>query len=123
MRIHQEDCDVRVPVAEDILDNLNTIPIQTKSKFIPADSEILAKMWINLVEISASLGTILRIHYRAVGPKPTGEEIDRSAEELRCCKPKDLTKHDLSSLILLHEYHVQLFYEYEVFLFGHFTNS
>jgi len=68
-------------------------------------------MWINLVKISATLGSILSIHYRVNGPKPVVEDIDTSAEELRCCRPREVVKDDASPLLLLHAYHVELFYE------------
>jgi hypothetical protein len=68
-------------------------------------------MWINLVKISATLGKILRIHYRVNGPKPTVEDVDTSTEELRHCKPQEVQKGNASGLLLLHAYHVELFYE------------
>ena len=111
MRIHHEDCDVPMPGAEDILNNLNNIPFRIRGKFIPLESELLAKMWINLVEISATLGRILRIHYRVIGPKPVIEDINNHAEELRDCRPRQILTDDASELLHLHEYHVELFYE------------
>jgi hypothetical protein len=80
MQIHPDDCDVPLPGYVDILNNLETIPIQTREKFIPTESETLAKMWINLVKISATLGKILRIHYRVNGPKSNVEDVDTSIE-------------------------------------------
>jgi hypothetical protein len=111
MRIHPDDCDVPLPGYVDILNNLETIPIQTRDKFIPTESETLAKMWINLVKISATVGKILRIHYRVNGPKPTVEDIDTSTEELRYCRPQEVQRGNASGLLLLHAYHVELFYE------------
>ncbi|RFU27236.1 hypothetical protein B7463_g9113, partial [Scytalidium lignicola] len=111
MRIHQEDCDIPMPEAEDILSSLNTIPVQTREKFIPSDSEMLAKMWINLVEISATLGRILRIHYRVNGSKPAPEDINNSAKELHYCRPLEILGEDASDLLRLHSYHVELYYE------------
>jgi hypothetical protein len=111
MRIHHDDCDVHLPREEDILNNLETVPPETKNKFIPSESKALAGMWINLVEISSSLGKILRIHYRVNGFKPTFDDINASAEELRACKPREDHTNSASELVLLHGYHVDLFYE------------
>jgi hypothetical protein len=111
MRIHHEDCDVPMPEAEDILNNLDAIPLQTRSKFIPLESEMLAKMWVNLVEISAALGGILRSHYRVIGPKPLVEDINNYTEELNHCRPGQTHKDSASELLRLHAYHVELFYE------------
>jgi hypothetical protein len=111
MRIHHDDCDVPMPTAEDIVNNLDTIPVHIRGKFVPAESEILSKMWINLVEISATLGHILRIHYRVNGPRPLVEDLHNSAEELRHCRLGETIQDNASDLVRLHEYHVQLFYE------------
>ena len=113
MRIHHEDCDVPMPTAEDILKNLDTIPTRIRGSFVPAESETLSKMWINLVEISATLGHILRIHYRVNGPKSIIEDIHHSAEGIQRCKPRGILKIDASDLVRLHAYHVDLFYEYD----------
>jgi hypothetical protein len=111
MRIHHDDCDISLPCSEDILDNLRTIPSQTREKFTPVESDALAQMWIDLVKISASLGKILRIHYCVNGPKPTIEDINTPYEELRSCRPRKGLRDDASDLLLLHAYHVELFYE------------
>lgn len=111
MRIHHDDCDVPLPREEDILDNLEDISFETKSKYIPAESKELADMWINLVKISSSLGKILRIHYRVNGLKPTVGDINASSEELLPCKPRQTHKDNASELLLLHGFHVDLFYE------------
>jgi hypothetical protein len=87
MRINHEDCDVSMPQAEDIFNDLNKIPNETRKKYIPLESEGLSKMWINLIEISSTLGRILRIHYRVNGSKPTVEDINSAAVELLLCKP------------------------------------
>jgi Fungal specific transcription factor domain len=111
MRIHHDDCDVPLPGPEDILSNLDAIPSQTRDKFIPSESDILARMWIDLVKISTALGKILRIHYRVNGPKPTLEDINTSMEELRSCRPQEILRDNPSKILLLHAYHVELFFE------------
>jgi hypothetical protein len=111
MRIHHDDCDVPKPSSEDIFNELGAIPKRARDKFVPAESNLLAKMWIDLVKICATLGKILRIHYCVAGAKPTIEEIDASAEELRACRPHKAFNDNSSDLLLLHIYHVELFYE------------
>ncbi|KAG0652791.1 Cutinase transcription factor 1 beta [Hyphodiscus hymeniophilus] len=111
MRIHHEDCDLPMPTSDDILNNLGRIPIQTRNEFIPTEAEMLSKMWINLVEISSTLGRILRIHYRVNGPKANAEDIHSSAEDLRYCRPRESHISNASELLRLHAFHVELFYE------------
>jgi hypothetical protein len=113
MRIYHEDCDIAMPREKDVLDELESIQPRTREKFIPTGSVILAKMWIDLVKISDTLGRILRVHYRVNGPKPTFENMNNSAEELRACKPQEFLKDSMNDLPLLklHLFHVELFYE------------
>lgn len=111
LRIHHDDCDISMPGPEDILNDLEAVSSQTTDRFIPSESGILAKMWINLVKISDNLGRILRIHYRVSGSKPTDEDIQTSADELRSCVLYVGLKDDASDLARLHVHHVELFYE------------
>ncbi|KAJ5611175.1 hypothetical protein N7510_007894 [Penicillium lagena] len=114
MRIHDEDCDVSLPRSEDVLNELQIIPPEVRHKLIPADADSLAPMWVQLVKISAALGCILRTHYRLKGPKPGTEDIDELTTSLHNCQPDMTTVYDASDTILLHEYHLQLFYQASV---------
>ena len=111
MRIHHDDCDIPLPRFEDILNDLQAIPAQTRTKFIPAKSDMFAKMWINLIKISDSLGKILRIHYRVNGIKAEIGDINASYEELCSRRPQLAFTDTASELLLLHGHHVELFYE------------
>jgi hypothetical protein len=111
MRIHHEDCDTPMPVAEDILDEITSISIQARDKFIPAGYEMLAKMWIRLLKISDTLGSILRIHYRVNGPEPTVYDIDKYAEELQDCSQQETLADNTSDILRLHAYQIELFYQ------------
>lgn len=111
LRIHHDDCDISLPQPEDLLIDLRTISPETRERFIPLESESLARMWIDLVKISDSLGKILRIHYRVNGSKASVEDINTSYEELRSCRPQEALGDCPSDLLLLHAHHVELFYE------------
>ena len=79
MRIHDEDCDVPMPCAEDIFHELHAIDPEIRNVFVPNQSDLLAKTWIGLMKTSFHLGQILRIYYRVKGPKPSTPEIERIA--------------------------------------------
>jgi hypothetical protein len=111
MRIHSEDCDAPMPVAADILDELEAVSLPARQNIIPSNSDMLASMWIRLVKISDTLGNILRIHYRANGPNPSMADLDRYAEELRNCAPKDITWNDGNEMLCVHGYQLDLFYQ------------
>lgn len=110
MRIHHEDCDIPLPVAKDILDELSSVALRARSSFIPAESEVLSKMWVRLVKISATLGNILRVHYRANGPTPCIEDISKHAQELKLCAQADALPENPSVILQLHAYQLELFH-------------
>ena len=121
MRIHDDDCDVPMPIAEDVTNELEKIPSRVHNKFLPTESTELAKMWIRLVGISVSLGNILRTHYRPKGPRPGVEDIENCAAELRSfVKGHDTSVwNDSCDVILrLHGYQLDLFYECACSLLG-----
>jgi hypothetical protein len=111
MRIHHEDCDIVMPELEDILSDIEAVSSEAKNKFIPPHWEMLGNMWLDLVKISATLGGILRVHYRANGPKPVGDDIDKCAEELQYCRPSTIPVNNTSNILRLHAYQLELFYE------------
>jgi hypothetical protein len=111
MRIHQDDCDVPLPTAEDIVSDLNSVSSQAQDKFMPPDAEILARMWTRFVNISAVLGSILRLHYRVQGRKPDSEEIDIYAETLDDCADTENLSNHSNHNTRLHAYQLDLFYQ------------
>jgi hypothetical protein len=111
MRIHDEDCDVPMPCAEDIFHEINAINSDIRNSFTPAKSDVLAEIWIGLVLTSFHLGQILRIYYRVKGPKPSTEEIEKIASALHKVEQMELQEATTDDLILIHKYHLDLFHQ------------
>lgn len=111
MRINLEDCDVPLPTTDDIAKELDAIPKAARDRYIPYQSDAVARLWLKLVEISVVLGNILRIHYRHKGSKPTVEDIEKSEEEVQECAlaAKDL-EHE-TPVMQVFAYQLRLFYE------------
>ncbi|CAK7199904.1 hypothetical protein SEUCBS139899_002591 [Sporothrix eucalyptigena] len=125
MRIHDEDCDVPLPVREDLeADFVEGLQLEEElggfHHLLPSRSQAsaLARMWLRMVTISALLGRIVRAHYRVQGPPPRREDIDNYERELQICASEDTSTDDGSDgtdnlpddHLLLHQYHVDLFY-------------
>ncbi len=111
MRIHHEDCDVAISVIEDVLNDLDRVSDSIRIRFIPTESRALADMWVSFVKISATLGSILRVHYRVGGPSPDVEDVNRHANELEAYAPKSIISEDSSDVLRLHAYQLDLFYQ------------
>jgi hypothetical protein len=112
MRIHDEDCDAALPCARDLLDELEVLSAHATREFIPPRVDGLADMWVRLVRVSSTLGCILRTHYRLKGPRPSVGDIDELAADLDDCQPSATVGiQGTSDVLLLHEYHLHLFYQ------------
>lgn len=111
MRIHHEDCDVPMPVAGDILLDIQQVPSYDRQKFIPTDHEALSSMWVRLVQISGALGDILRAYYRVTGPRPSVETLEGLADNLQGCVSHEPLTDGCSDRFQVHTYQVELFYQ------------
>lgn len=111
MRINLEDCDVQLPSIDDIVEEINAIPVATRDKYIPYRSDAVARLWQKLVAISVVLGNILRVHYRIKGPKPSGEEIEKSEDEMEECRLADEDLVHENPVMQVFAYQLRLFYE------------
>jgi len=83
MRICDEDCDVPMPLAKDIFNELQAIDPKIGNVLVPNHSDLLSETWIGLMKTSFHLGQILRIYYRVRGPQPSTQEIKKIASDLR----------------------------------------
>lgn len=123
VRIHDEDCDVPVPVLDDFAGDLEAAANPSFQHLLPAggaqSATPLARMWLRLVSISALLGRIVRAHYRVQGPPPSLEDIDAFEKELRICGQSDVSADvdmveddhpEIADHLRLHANHVDLFY-------------
>ncbi|KAL1893316.1 hypothetical protein Sste5346_006493 [Sporothrix stenoceras] len=127
MRIHDEDCDVPLPVLDDFAGDLEAAANPSFQRLLPAggarSAAPLARMWLRLVSISALLGRIVRAHYRVQGPPPSLQDIDVFEKELRVCGQSDVSADidmvedengdnhsEIADHLRLHANHVDLFY-------------
>lgn len=111
MRIHDEDCDVPMPFAEDIFNELQSLDPQICDMFVPNHSDLLAEIWIGLMKTSFYLGQILRIYYRVRGPKTSTYEVEKIASDLHKLEQKEFPQVTTDELVLVHKYHLDLFYQ------------
>lgn len=85
MRINIEDCDVPLPTTDDVSDELETLSESIKDSYLPFTPTAVGKLWCRLVQVSVSLGNLLRVHYSIRGPLAGVEAIEASQQELDQC--------------------------------------
>lgn len=110
MRICDDDCDVPPPTAEDVtleLHDLDDSPIA----ILPLRYDTLASMWVCFVNITCSLGRILKVHYGLNTNLPE-HHIQEHAFQLSRCAPDHLFPYSKSDpLIALHQCQLELYHQ------------
>ncbi|KIW90544.1 uncharacterized protein Z519_09191 [Cladophialophora bantiana CBS 173.52] len=100
-----------MPRAGGILFDLEQVSSEHRQRFIPAEYDALAAMWVRFVQTSHALGHILRAHYRARGPRPSLENVDNLVEELQECARQGQLSDVSNYSLRMHAYQVELFYQ------------
>ncbi|RAL13070.1 Zn(II)2Cys6 transcription factor [Aspergillus homomorphus CBS 101889] len=111
LRIDLEDCDVAKPSAADLLYDLNNIPESLLPTFIPNEISILAEFWVQLIEMSRLLGSVLAMSYKTVRPKPSHEQIEALETEITCRKPPEQSAPGWNGPTRFYLHHLQLHYQ------------
>lgn len=110
MRICDDDCDVPLPTAEDVTSELVELEGQSGG-ILPPHYDTLASMWVCFVNITCSLGRILRVHYglNTLGPE---DHIEQHAFQLSRFAPDHLFTYSKSDpLIALHQCQLELYHQ------------
>jgi Fungal specific transcription factor domain len=111
MRVHDEDCDVFMPSAQDVVCEISNIKPEVRTKFVPAHSDTLAEIWVYFVKTSITLGQVLRMHYRVKGLKADTGDIEKVATDLDLHRQPELQPTITDELVLIHRYHWDIFYQ------------
>ncbi|RAK71132.1 Zn(II)2Cys6 transcription factor [Aspergillus fijiensis CBS 313.89] len=111
LRIDLDDCDVAMPLVEDLLYDLNDVPELLLSAFIPDEVSRLAEYWIQLIGMSKLLGAVLSMSYKTARPKPSREEVETLEEEICCQQPPEKASPDWNGPTRFYLHHLQLHYQ------------
>lgn len=111
LRINLNDCDAPMPVASDLLQDLEVVPESISAPFVPSKMLQLAKYWITLVELSKLLGSCLTMNYQTVRSRPSVNEVEALEAQILQCKLPDQYEAGLTRLAKFHCYHVHLHYQ------------
>ncbi|PNP38193.1 hypothetical protein TGAMA5MH_09883 [Trichoderma gamsii] len=81
------------------------------SAFLPDDMALLAGYWVQIIELSKLLGTVLTVNYQRRRPKPTLTQIEGLERELLHFRLPDLQNPDFSRLAFYFSYHLHLHFQ------------
>ena len=82
MRLHLDDCDVRLPSVNDVSDDVRDFSPALRDTYLPPDLEVLAGLWIGLLQLSTKLEHVLLLHYRPRRPPLSLEQLERDEIEV-----------------------------------------
>ncbi|KAH7109879.1 putative fungal-specific transcription factor [Dendryphion nanum] len=117
MRIHLADCNTPIPEAYDSEGELVGLNANLRHKYLPEDLVELSKMWIQLLNLTVILSSILLQQHRVERVLPGATEIKCTEDKIRACYSRinDTIGLDGGRILSLYTYHMELYVE-SVFL-------
>jgi HAMP domain-containing protein len=100
-----------MPVAGDMLFDIDVQREPALTSQLPSDMEILAKYWVILIELSRHLGNILIMNYRAARPRPMLDEVEALEKELLQSRLPDQYERGLTRISRFYSRHIHLHYQ------------
>jgi hypothetical protein len=111
MRIQLEYCDTPMPTVEDVTMDLKDLPSWAVEKYLVADQNALATLWIKFVGLSKALGNTIQAFYSLQRSLPDIEDVKRCENEIVLCESSGAGKDDTDLITSFHTYELQMFNE------------
>ncbi|KAH7357360.1 putative Zn(II)2Cys6 transcription factor [Pyrenochaeta sp. MPI-SDFR-AT-0127] len=113
MRIHLADCNTTMPGAEEAEDQLESLPVHLRAKYLPEGLRDIAKLWTQLLKLTVLLSNILLQQQRPEQIFSTEAEVLYVESQIRgCSKQHDGDAvHQRTNLVALYKYHFELYVE------------
>jgi hypothetical protein len=111
MRIQLDYCDTPPPMVEDVTVGLQSLPHPIVERFLSADQNALANIWVNFVRLTKAVGYIIQTFYSLQGPLPDRAAIKACEDEILLCDAGVAGDDYVDSLALFHAYDLQMFRE------------
>ena len=110
MKVQLEDCDIPMPNVEDVTMELTVLPSSIIEKYLSANQNRLAELWIKFVKLSKALGSMIQVFYRLQRSMPDIDYVQKCENEILRCDPNGAGKDDTDPTTTFHTYHLQLFH-------------
>lgn len=86
MRINLDDCDVPVPLAEDLWPNITSLPQTILDTYLPSDWNALGELYERQCKQDQLLARLLRSHYQRNRIGLAIDEIELHEQEIHQCR-------------------------------------
>ncbi|KAJ5923335.1 fungal-specific transcription factor domain-containing protein [Penicillium verhagenii] len=111
LRINLDDCDVRIPLAADLLCDTLKSDGSTVAPYLPCDMNRLAEYWVMLIELSCLLGNVLVMYRRPAVLRASLAEVEGLEGRLLRSKLPDQYEVGLTRIAKFYAHHVHLHYQ------------
>lgn len=88
------------------------VPDDIYHRYLPYEINELARLWLCLVRISATLGSVLSSFYTAKSSGPTRQQIDYMEHEIEAHLADLPAGSHRSELVMIHVHQIRLYHEY-----------
>lgn len=110
-RINLDDCDVPMPMVDDVIQELENLPQGAYTAFMPVEMPRLATYWIILLKLSRLLGTVLSMNHQARDPRASSVEIRAMEDEILQCTLPDQYEASQTRLASFYVHHIHLHHQ------------
>lgn len=111
LRISLDDCDIRMPLASDLLFDTLKSHGSTIASYISSDMNRLAEYWVMLIELSCLLGNVLAINRRPASLKASLDEVEALERQLLQSRLPDQYEGGLTRIARFYSHHIHLHYQ------------
>lgn len=114
-KIHLEDCDVEMPIPEDVTAEWSTLNENLRARYMPSGMERHAQVWVKLIQLSSTLGGILHDVYRKSSRNKDAsiECVQKHELEIEKCRLPAVDPNEEPDDVALNKYQFQLLFEYD----------
>lgn len=88
-RINSDDCDALMPSSQDVLVELDQLPPDVRQTFIPSELPTLVDLWINFLNLTLRVETMLATVYRVRRPTVTQAMLEQQDRDIWSRKSTD----------------------------------
>lgn len=111
LRINLEDCDIPMPLVDDMLFDIDSREELSLTTHLPSDMQRLAEYWVMLIDLSRKLSNILATNYRTARSRPSLHEVEELEKQLLQSELPDQYEKGLTRISRFCSNHVHLHYQ------------
>lgn len=111
VRVHFDDCDEKLPIKDDVMDDVKDLPDHLRQQYLPSDVAVLVESWVVLVSLGVALNEILTMHYRPRSKLPSPSILSKQEADIKKLRTQLPASATLSSYTTVHRCHFEMYFK------------